>query len=195
MKYIESLYAFFSREQFIESFSSGLFATFLGGSLLALFLFWVREKIVPRPEINGRWFFQIKTVNSAYNPYKDMTLTYVVMMGHEGGRIYGTTEKIYENSVNKNGPFVGEERVRGEIRGYIEKKYFGKDRVNLHIVEKGRKRDSTQFHTLKVKKKYIHRDETNALNLKFRKEYLMSGDFTSTVSDQDGNSKWQRHKF
>jgi hypothetical protein len=115
---------------------------------LAVLFFWFREKIVPLPKITGRWYFEMRTVRTSYNPYQNMILRYVSMLWREGNRVEGTVEKIYENSSTGERDYVGTNRTRGKVEGYIEKNYFGKDRLFLHVIEEGHGRESTNFYEL-----------------------------------------------
>ncbi|WP_129125136.1 hypothetical protein [Geomonas oryzae] len=161
-----------------NSFCSDTLATMIGGIFLTLLFFWLREKIFPLPKVTGRWHFEICTVHTAYKPYENMVLRYVAMLWREGNRIEGTVEKIYENSSTGERDFVGKNRTRGEATGYIEKNYFAKDRIFLHIVENGHGRESTNFYEL-----ILDSNEE------------MSGTFSSMVANQDGSAKWRRKEF
>lgn len=165
-------------EQFWLNFLYSLLATVLGGAVLALLFFWLREKIFPLPQVTGRWYFEMRTVNSAYNPYKGMTLRYIAMLWREGNRIEGTVEKIYENSSTGERNYEERNRTRGVIEGFIEKNYFSKDRVVLHVVENGHGRESTHFFQLFSDSKD-----------------RMTGKFSSMVANQDGEIAWQRNEF
>lgn len=107
-----------------------------------------------------------------------MILRYVVMLWREGNRIKGTAEKIYENSSTGERFYEEQNRTRGVVEGFVQKNYFSKDRVVLHVVEDGHGRESTNFYDLIV-------DSDNK----------MTGDFSSMVANQDGEAKWQRHEF
>lgn len=161
-----------------ESFLSDLLATFAGGVLLAILFFWSREKVFPLPRITGRWYFRMKTHESSYRPYDDMILRYVAMLWREGNRIEGTVEKVYENSSTGMREYVGKDRTRGRVEGYVEKNYFGKDRVILHVVEDGHGRESTNLYELVAES-----------------SERLSGEFTSMVADQRGEVLWQRNEF
>lgn len=167
-----------TKELFLLNFLYSLFATVIGGGILAFLFFWVREKVFPLPQVTGRWFFEMHTVNSAYNPYKGMILRYIAILWREGNRIEGTVEKIYENSSTGEREYEGKNRTRGVVQGYVQKNYFSKDRVVLHVVEDGHGRESTNFYDLIV----ISDDE-------------MAGSFSSMVANQDGEVKWQRNEF
>lgn len=160
------------------SFWSDIIATVLGGMALTLLFFFAKEKLFPLPHLTGRWYIEQLTQNTAYKPYAGMILRYVVMLWREGNRIEGTAEKIYEKSSTGERPFVGTNRTRAAVFGYVEKKYLGKDRVYLHVVEDGHGRESTHYYDLAI-------DDPD----------IMSGTFTSMVADQDGLVKWQREPF
>lgn len=161
-----------------DSFWADLIVTLLGGLLLTFLFFMAREKLLPIPNITGRWYMEIVTVNTSYNPYKNMVLRYVVMIWREGNLLKGSAEKIYENSSTGEREYIGENRTRATIEGYIEKNYLGKDKVYLHTVENGHGRESTNFYNLLVKS-----------------EVEMIGTFNSMVADQDGTVTCQRKSF
>jgi len=160
------------------SFWSDVIATLIGGVVLTFFFFLARERFFPVPEITGRWYLEMVTANTAYNPYKDMVLRYVVIIWKEGNSLKGSAEKIYENSSTGEREFNGKDRTRSVIEGYIEKNYLGKDRVYLHSVENGHGRESTNFYDLIVKS-----------------ESEMIGAFNSMVANQDGTVVCQREPF
>ena len=161
----------------VKTVAVNLVSAVIGGVVLALLFFLLKEKCFSLPEIAGRWYFEIRTEKTALKRYQDMKLTYVAMLWREGHVVHGTVEKIYEDSSTRKGDYVGADRARGEVRGYIEKKYLGRDRLFLHIVEDG-SRESTYYH-----------------ELTFRPRRGMDGTFTSTVADQDGSVSWQRDPF
>lgn len=160
------------------SFWADIIATLAGGIGLTFLFFLAREKLFPVPSITGRWYLEMVTVNTAYNPYKDMVLRYVVIIWKEGNSLKGTAEKIYENSSTGERDFDGKNRTRSVIEGYIEKNYLGKDRVYLHSVENGHGRESTNFYDLLV-----------------QSESKMIGAFNSMVANQDGKVVLQREPF
>jgi len=160
------------------SFWADIIATLVGGIVLTFLFFWAREKLFPIPEITGRWYLEMVTVNTAYNPYKNMILRYVVIIWKEGNTLKGSAEKIYEISSTGEREYNGKDRTRSEMEGYIEKNYLGKDRVYLHAVENGHGRESTNFYDLLVKS-----------------DSEMIGAFNSMVANQDGTVKCQREPF
>lgn len=161
-----------------DSFWVDVIATLIGGICLTLLFFVAREKLFPVPEITGRWYIEMVTVNTAYNPFKGMVLRYVVMIWREGNVLKGSAEKIYEDSSTGERDFVGKNRTRATIEGYIEKKYLGKDKIYLHSIENGHGRESTNFYDLLVKS-----------------ESEMIGAFNSMVANQDGTVMCQREPF
>lgn len=165
------------------TFWSDLIAGALGGviaaSIFAPLFFFVKEKWYGMADITGKWYFEITTESSAYRPYKRMVLRFVAILWRDGNRLSGTTEKIYENSVNGERSFAGNNRTRGKIDGYYEQRYFSQlDRVTLHLVEDGHGRQSTYY-----------------FDLEMSDDSLPSGDFSSMVADQIGTTRWQRNPF
>lgn len=161
-----------------DSFWADVAATLLGGVGLTLLFFVAREKLFPVPDVTGRWYMEIVTVNTAYKPYEGMVLRYVLMIWREGNVLKGSAEKIYENSSTGEREFVGKNRTRAVIDGYIEKNYLGRDRVYLHSLEQGHGRESTNFYDLLVKS-----------------ESELIGAFNSMVANQDGRASCQREPF
>ena len=84
--------------QYFEVILLNTLSTVFGGVLLALLFFFAKEYLFPRPEISGNWTFEIKTIQTEYKPYQGMVLRYVAMLWCEGPNVFGTTEKVYENS-------------------------------------------------------------------------------------------------
>jgi hypothetical protein len=153
-------------------------ATVVGGVLLSILFFYAREKLFPLPEITGRWYMEITTENTSYNPFKNMILRYELMIWREGTRIHGSLEKIYENSSTGEREYIGENRTRGIVDGYLDKKIFTKDRLILHVIENGHGRESTNFYDLTVSS-----------------NKAMQGVFTSMIASQDGKVLLQRAPF
>ena len=119
--------------QTLANLASGIGSTVLGGGILAFLFFLIKEKCFPLPNVTGRWHVEMRTVKTAYNPYQYMVLQYVAMLWREGSKIKGTIEKVYENSSTGERNYVGQNRTRGEIEGYVDKRYFSKDQVSLHM--------------------------------------------------------------
>jgi hypothetical protein len=161
-----------------NSFLSDTIATVLGGAVLTCLFFIAKEKLFPLPEIAGRWYFETRTAGTAYKPFEGMVLRYVAMIWQEGPVIRGTVEKIYEKSSTGEREYVGKNRTRGALEGYIQKLYLSKDRIRIHLVEDGFERESTVL-----------------LDLASDNASTMSGSFQSMVADQTGTVKWQKDSF
>ena len=162
----------------LDPLAIGVISTVVGGLILALVFFLMKEKLCPLPDVVGRWYFEMRTENTSYQPYQDMVLSYVAMIWREGHVVHGTVEKIKEESSVGEQEYIGENRIRGNVHGYIDKNYLGKDRVFLQIIEAGERRDSTCFH-----------------ELTFGSKGRMVGIFASTVAEQDGAVLWQRESL
>ncbi len=161
-----------------DNFLSDTVATVLGGAVLTFLFFFAKEKLFPLPKVAGRWYFETRTVETAYKPFAGMVLSYVAMIWQEGPVIRGTVEKIHEKSSTGDREYVGENRTRGILDGYIEKFYLSKDRIRIHLVEDGFGRESTIL-----------------FDLVSDKASTMSGSFQSMAADQTGIVKWQRNSF
>ena len=162
----------------IKTFLLSIASTVFSGIVLAFIFFFFREKVFSLPNISGIWNIRSETNTTEYNPYQNLELRFVAMLCCGGSRISGTIEKVYEKSSTGKISYTGKNRTRGEIDGFVEKRYFSKDRVKLHIIEHGQKRDSTMYHELIV--------ERNG---------QMKGSFSSTAADSKGDVTWQRDAF
>ena len=160
------------------SFWADLLATVVGGVVLAVLFFLAKERFFPLQKLTGRWYLEQTTQTTAYTPYSGMILRYVVMLWREGSKVEGSAEKIYENSSTGEHTFSGENRTRATVIGYVEKKYFGKDIIYLHVVENGHGRESTTFYEITA-------DRVDTFH----------GNFSSMVADQNGTVKWQSKPF
>jgi hypothetical protein len=169
------------------SFWSDVLATIIGGVILALIFFAVKERLMPVPKIMGRWYLQQNTINSAYNPFKGMTLRYVVMLFREGNRLEGTAEKYYEKSSNGQRAFVGKNRTRAVVTGHVEKNVFARDRVFIHMTENGHGRESTYFYEFAVRRVWRRLRPISVL--------VLQGTFFSMVADQDGTAECRREQY
>ena len=65
-------------------------STVIGGLVLALFFFLMKEKFCPLPNVVGRWHFEMQTESTSYRPYEGMTLSYVAVLWREGHVVHGT---------------------------------------------------------------------------------------------------------
>lgn len=161
-----------------SSLLSDIIATVIGGIFITFLFFLIREKIFPHPKISGKWHFRQETLESSYNPYVDMALEYIVIICSNGLTIEGSAEKIYEKTSSGNREYTGKSRTRSKISGSIERNYFSKDKIFLHIIENSNSRESSHFYELTIKNKNE-----------------MHGSFQSMIASQSGTIKCQRNPF
>lgn len=161
-----------------ESFWSDVSATVLGGVILTAFFFFAKEKLFPLPHVDGRWYLEQITKVTEYAPYNGMLLRYIVVLWRSGNRIEGTAEKVFERSLEGDRSYIGDNRTRAIVTGHIEKRYLGKDKIFLHVIEDGHGREST-----------------NAYELIVASEDILEGAFSSMVANQSGSVKCQRTPF
>lgn len=166
--------------QTFVKFLWGVASTVVGGVLLAILFFLAREIWFPLPNVTGKWHVEMRTSKTAYEPYEGMVLRYIAIAWREGSVIKGTVEKVYENSSTgeREREYVGKNRTRGWVEGHIDKRYFSKDRVSLHIIENGHGRQSTSFYELVV--------QSNG---------SMTGTFFAMAAASEGKVTWQREPF
>ena len=150
-----------------------IFSTVIGGSLLALILFLLKEKVFSLPNLNGNWIFETITNKSDYNSYNNMKLRYYVLLWQEGNQIKGTGEKIFEKTETQEIEYVGKNRARVVISGFLTKKYFSTDSIVIHFNEENEQRKSSTIHNLTIK-------NTNE----------MMGNFVSTIANTQGTVSW-----
>jgi hypothetical protein len=159
-----------------DTFFSDVIATVFGGAVLTLIFFLLREKAFGLPKLDGAWVYEQKTLQSEYNPYKNLTLRYIAFIGRNGNQVYGSAEKYFEiTAEGKTREYVGKSRSRVEISGHVEKRYFSKDLISIHIVETGELRESSTIHVLES-------IDSNKL----------MGRFSSSIANQDGTANWTR---
>lgn len=150
-------------------------ATLIGGLLLAFIFFLIKDKLFRTPALAGLWTFAALTDKTSYNPYKGMTLTYLVLLAQEGNRVIGSGEKIKEVSTNGTREYEGKNRTRIAITGFITQRFLCKSECVIHITEAGQQRDSSTMHSLRVTRKG-----------------RMAGTYVSTVANQIGRVTWTR---
>ena len=151
----------------------------IAGLIIIIIIFFYKEKISSITDCSGVWYLKTITKETAYNPYMDMTLVYKMVVLQKGQELEGTIEKIYENtSKNISKEYIGKERIRSKFKGYIERNYFGADKISIHIIENGTDRESTSF------QKVISKCSN-----------VLEGEFESTAGDSKGICIWQRKPF
>ncbi len=160
----------------VEKIFLNILSGVISGIVLAAIFFFVREKIFSLPTLSGKWKFRSKTTRTTYNTFQDMELEWVALLCCEGPKIKGTAEKVHEESLKGERSYSAKARTRAELSGYIEKRIFSRDIVQLHIIEHGSERDSTTVHKMSVE----------------NKGGRMHGCFSSTAADSEGEVTWQK---
>ncbi len=120
------------------------------GAVVVAFVFFVRDQVFALPRLSGVWLLRTVVEESAYKPYHNMELRYVLALWLEGPVVRGTAEKVWERTESGEHEYVGDKRVRLSVSGYVTKKYFRRDELVLHLEEHGRERDSSQIHSLAI---------------------------------------------
>lgn len=161
-----------------SSFFADILATIIGGAVLTFFFFLIKEKLFSLSNISGKWYFQTNTLETKYNPYRNMILGYTAVIWKEGNRIEGTIEKIYENSSTGTRNIEGKNRKRSTFQGNLERKYFQSSLLQLHVNENAEGRESTTYYELEIKSKNN-----------------LEGIFNSMIAEQSGNTTWKRTPF
>jgi hypothetical protein len=156
---------------------NSLLSDLIVGILLVFIFFLYKEKVSPIIDISGVWYSRTNTLKTVNNPFRNMILGYKIFVLQEGQKLEGTIEKIYENSTTGEREYIGNKRTRAYFKGYVERNFLGKNKIQIHVIEKGIERESTIY--------YVLYNECN--NLK--------GEFFSTAGDSEGTTIWQRTPF
>jgi len=105
-----------------------------------------------------------------------MTLFFDILLQQNGREITGTGEKVAEKLKDgKKNEFERDKRVHIEIAGNLKNNFIVDDKVFLHYIEHGQRRDSSTVVSIRV------------LNNK-----SMEGAFFSTAADSSGKTFWKR---
>lgn len=153
---------------FFLDFSAGVLSGLVVGATA-----WLIARV---PNITGTWTLHATTQSSAYNPYRKLEVTYIVMLTQHGSQIDGIAEKVYERRADGSRyEYVGVGRKRSEVSGGLRGNLFQRKKFHLMMRESGDRRDYASIH-------------------QFRKEHkdLLLGEFTSTAANSQGTTKWTR---
>ena len=150
-------------------------STIIGGIILTFLFFYLKEFVFTLPIMNGLWTFEATTMSTSYNPYKQMKVTYLVLLIQEGNSLSGTGEKIKEIAGGKEHEYPAEKRIHIEIKGQITKHYLTKDQIIFHITESGLKRKSSTVHSTSL----MNKDR-------------LEGAFVSTIATSIGDVIWSK---
>ena len=155
--------------------------TVVGGAVLTLVFFLLREKLFGLPKLNGSWVYMLNIEYSSFGPFNKMQVYYHALLNQDGSRIYGEAEKYLELTTNHRLTFIGKDRVRVSINGHVEKRVFGADRVAIIVHELGHERESVAYHELTCVK------ELGGT--------VLGGKFRATVANIHGSALWSPHAF
>jgi hypothetical protein len=152
--------------------------TVAGAVVVAVLLFVLHEDVpmFQTPSLSGVWTMQVHTDESVHAPFLDMTLWYTVLIAQEGTDVWGTGEKVYEDSSAFKGPYFGTDRTRFALKGTITKRYFRSDTLVVHYVEEGTIAQSSTVEVLRVQ----------------RRNQQLVGAFQTTAGDSSGAATWVR---
>ncbi len=153
----------------------GVGATVIGGAALAFVLSLINDFVLSLPDLNGLWRFESQTLDTSYNPYRGMKLTYLVLLWQEGHAVYGSGEKVREDVNGAIRTYTGPQRSRIEIRGYLTKRYLSRSEIVLHFCEQAERRQSSTMQTLTI-----------------HSSVAMKGEFASTIANSSGATCWAR---
>jgi hypothetical protein len=157
---------------------ANIISSSIAGLIVIFIIFIYKEKIKKITDFSGLWYIKTVTKETKYNTYKEMILIYQITLLQKGQDLEGTAEKIYEKTEKKGSKkYIGKKRICSKVEGYIERNYFGADKIFIHAIEKGQERESTIFYTIS------------------KKCGKFEGSFTATAGDSKGSCIWQRTSF
>ncbi|KKT86586.1 MAG: hypothetical protein UW86_C0028G0008 [Microgenomates group bacterium GW2011_GWA1_Microgenomates_45_10] len=130
--------------------SKGIWANFLGGLAVVLFLFFYKELFRSNKNLSGEWGVINTVENSDYNPYVSLKVIWKMHILQNGDSVSGSGEKIKDIQLDGlENEFEPTKRESVEITGYIEKNYFHKSRVFINVIQFGQLRKSRATYILK----------------------------------------------
>lgn len=142
-------------------------STILGGILLTLILFLLNEYVFRKKNFTGEWDVELTTHQTDYKKYQHMKLYYRVHLLQKGNELTGSGEKLKE-ILSDGKEMTYSEKSTVAINGYYERKYLGKSRIYLSLIEKGAKREYRTFYVLEISNnsKLIGKFSSTAANSK-----------------------------
>lgn len=151
-----------------------VWANFLGGLSLVVFLFLWNEILRPKRNLTGEWDVTNTITSTEYGKYNNLKVVWRIHFLQNGNLITGSGEKIKDISADGT-EFIYEPAKRDnvEIQGYVERNFLRKSRVFINVIQVGRARRSRATYLLKRK---------SSKNL--------SGTFITTAGKSRGNSSF-----
>lgn len=159
------------QESWMCSLGLDVLSGVLVGAILAVSALW-RARV---PNFSGVWTLTTTTQESAWNKYKELQTTYIVMLSQNGATLDGVAEKVYEiRSDGSRHEYVGHGRMKSEISGGLSGNVFQRKTFQLIFREEGLHRTFVSTHNIEKRK---HGD-------------MWSGSFVSTAANSSGTTKW-----
>ncbi len=116
--------------------------------------------------------------DTAKKDFKDLQVTYEVLLSQEGLNLSGHGEKLSDRGPTQDAvDYVGESRTNIKVNGIITHNYLWRshDTLQLHYNERGDRRDSATIQRLVLCGSEV-----------------LCGCFRSTIADTTGSVWWQR---
>jgi hypothetical protein len=163
---------------FYDQLWPALAATVIGGMVLTAIFFVLKEQIFSLPQVHGTWECEQITSETAYGPFKGMTVWYRIVLLQDNEKILGTGEKDRDTGSTGAHEYSGSNRTPIEITGRIQKSITRSDVIHIHWSEDGIKRRSTTFHELRWSGS--------------KAQGRLFGKFSSTAGASKGTASWTR---
>ena len=136
------------------------------------------DYLAPPRDLSGNWKFTVIYEDTALGAFKDLQVTYQVLLVQEGVKLSGHGEKLSDRGPGQDAvDYVGDRRTNIQVRGSITRNYLSRDTLLVHYQEKGRRRDSATVHRLV---------ECGP--------GMLCGCFRSTIADTTGSVWWERRR-
>ncbi|MYD92951.1 MAG: hypothetical protein F4Y02_04515 [Chloroflexi bacterium] len=134
------------------------------------------DYVAPPPDLSGSWKFTVIYEDTARSEFKDLRVTYQVLLVQDGLGVSGHGEKVSDRGPGGDATdYAGARRTNIEMQGTVTRNYLSRDTLLLHYDEEGRRRDSATVHRLV---------QCGA--------GMLCGCFRSTIADTTGSVWWQR---
>lgn len=149
-----------------------VWANVLGGVITSTIVGSVAYLLARMPNLSGVWTMHVDILDSDYNPYKGMKLTYIVMLSQSSGSLQGVAEKVHE--VSKKNPLPGYHyqragRMHSTISGGIFGNVFQQKKFQLILHEEGE-----------------HRRYVSIADVEVQNDNSLKGSYTSTAANSRG---------
>jgi hypothetical protein len=128
---------------FFINFWPNFWSTIVGGIVLTLFFFILKEHLFSLPALNGVWECEMVVEHTAYNPYQGLKVCYRVVLLQNGSSLSGAGEKDRETNADGEHRHTGKGRVPIEVTGVVQKVITGADVIRVQWKESGSRLSST----------------------------------------------------